>query len=175
VPTGTITFQDGTTTLGTASLNSSGSAALATSSLAVAAHQITATYSGDSGFFGSNGSLTQKVSYGTYPLYDQTKAITSGATVPIKLYLLNVSGEDVSSTGMVLHATQLASVSGHTYGIASRGSTNPGDNFRFDVTLGPAGGYIFNLNTTGLAPSTYSLQFTAGSDPLPHAMNFAVR
>src|SRR5207302_2888371 len=111
--------------------------ALSTSSLAVAAHQITATYSGDSGFFGSNGSLTQKVSYGTYPLYDQTKAITGGATVPIKLYLLNVSGKDVSSSSVVLHATQLTSVSGFADGMASQGSTNPGDNFRFDVTLGP--------------------------------------
>jgi hypothetical protein len=175
VPTGTITFEDGTTTLGAASLDSSGSATLSTSSLAVAAHQITATYSGDSGFFSSNGSLTQKVSYGSYPLYDQTKAITSGATFPIKLYLRDVSGKDVSSTGVVLHATQLTSVSGHTYGIASRGRANPGNNFRFDVTLGPAGGYIFNLDTTGLTPSTYSLQFTAGSDPLPHAVNFAVR
>ena len=175
VPTGTVTFQEGTTTLGTASLNSSGSAALTASSLAVAAHQITATYSGDSGFFGSNGNLTQKVSYGTCPLYDQTKAVISGATFPIRLYLCNASGKDVSSTGVVLHATQLTSVSGYANGMASSGSANPGDNFRFDVTLGPAGGYVFNLDTTGLARSTYSLQFTAGSDPLPHVLNFAVR
>ena len=55
------------------------------------------------------------------------------------------------------------------------GSANPSGNFRFNAWLGPAGGYIFNLNTAGLPPGTYSLQFTAGSDPVPHAVNFVVR
>src|SRR5207253_4694163 len=55
VPTGTVTFLDGTTTLCTDSLNSSGSATFTASSFAVAAHSITATYSGDGNFSGSNG------------------------------------------------------------------------------------------------------------------------
>ncbi len=62
--TGTVTLQDGTTPLGTAPLNSSGSATLTVSALAVAAHPITATYSGDGGFFSNSGSLTENVSYG---------------------------------------------------------------------------------------------------------------
>ena len=65
--------------------------------------------------------------------------------------------------------------SGYSGGAASPGNANPGGNFRLDASLGPAGGYIFNLKTTGLAPGTYSLQFTAGGDPVPHAANFAVR
>src|SRR5207302_1836662 len=99
VPTGTVTFQDGTTTLGTSTLDSSGSATLA-ASLAVAAHPITATYSGDSGFFGSTAtaSLTENVSYGICPLYDATRAAPSGAVYPIKLYLCDAGGNDVSST-----------------------------------------------------------------------------
>jgi len=44
--TGTVQFLDGTTSLGTAAI-ASGSAALAISTLAVGAHSITATYSGD--------------------------------------------------------------------------------------------------------------------------------
>ena len=59
--------------------------------------------------------------------------------------------------------------------MTSPGSANPGGSFRFEAALGPAGGYILNLNTTGLASGSYTLQFTAGSDPLPHALNFAVR
>jgi hypothetical protein len=61
--TGTVTFLDGTTILGTATLTSSGTvgislttnanAALLTSTLAVGSHQITAVYSGDSTFASS--------------------------------------------------------------------------------------------------------------------------
>jgi len=173
VPTGTVTFSDGANTLGTVPLNSSGSATLTASSLAVAAHPITATYSGDSGFFASNGSLTENVSYGICPLYDQTRAVTSGATFPIKLYLCDAGGNDVSSAAVALHATQIAS--GYSGSMSLPGSANPSGNFRFNAWLGPAGGYIFNLNTAGLPPGTYSLQFTAGSDPVPHAVNFVVR
>jgi hypothetical protein len=48
-PTGTVSFYDGTTELGTGAL-SSGMATYKTSSLAVGAHTITAQYSGDSNF-----------------------------------------------------------------------------------------------------------------------------
>jgi predicted outer membrane repeat protein len=47
IPSGTVTFKDGTTTLGTASLNASGQAAFATSALAIGRHAITAVYGGD--------------------------------------------------------------------------------------------------------------------------------
>ncbi len=50
VPTGTLTFKDGTTTLGIATL-SGGSASISTSSLAVGSHSITGVYSGDSDDF----------------------------------------------------------------------------------------------------------------------------
>ena len=175
VPTGTVAFQDGTTTLGTTPLNSSGSATITASSFAVAAHPITATYSGDSGFFTSSGSLTENVSYAVRPLYDQTRSVPSGAVFPIKVYLSDASGNDVSSTAVPLHATRITSLSGYSASTTSPGSANPGGNFRFEAALGPAGGYILNLNTAGLAPGKYSVQFTAGSDPLPHALNFGVR
>jgi hypothetical protein len=60
-PTGTVNFLDGTTLLGRGSL-SSGVATLATSSLAVGSHSITAVYSGDTNFVASaSGPLTQIV------------------------------------------------------------------------------------------------------------------
>ena len=175
VPTGTVTFSDGANTLGAVPLNSSGAATLTASSLAIAAHPIAVAYSGDNGFFASNGSLTENVSYGTCPLYDQTRSAPSGAAFPIKLYLCDAGGNDVSSTTVALHAVQITSASGYSGSMTSPGNANPGGNFRFETTLGPAGGYIFALNTAGLAPGKYSLHFTAGSDPLPHALTFAVR
>jgi hypothetical protein len=61
-PTGTVTFYDGTTTLGSVALASSGQAVYATSALPVGSQSITATYSGDTNFLGSTSPvLTQQV------------------------------------------------------------------------------------------------------------------
>jgi len=57
-PTGTATFKDGNTTLGTGNLNGSGVATFQTSSLAVGTHSITATYGGDGSFNPSPASNT---------------------------------------------------------------------------------------------------------------------
>jgi hypothetical protein len=60
--TGTITFSDGSTVLGTAALNGSGAASYSTASLAAGAHSITAVYSGDSNNAGSTSAVfTQTV------------------------------------------------------------------------------------------------------------------
>src|SRR5580658_979788 len=47
MPTGTVSFQNGTSALGTASLDGSGVATFATQSLGVGSYSITANYSGD--------------------------------------------------------------------------------------------------------------------------------
>ena len=58
VPTGTVTFEDGSTTLGTGKLNSSGFATFTTSKLSVATHPITVVYTPANGNFAtSTGSL----------------------------------------------------------------------------------------------------------------------
>ncbi len=59
-PSGTVTFKDGTTTLGSPTV-SSGSASVTTSTLSTGSHTITATYSGDANFAGSNGSINYSV------------------------------------------------------------------------------------------------------------------
>jgi hypothetical protein len=53
VPTGSVTFNDGATQIGTGTLNSSGVASFNTSSLGVGSHSVTAVYSGDTNFSGS--------------------------------------------------------------------------------------------------------------------------
>jgi len=53
LPTGTVTFFDGATSLGTDTLSGAGTAALTLSSLAVGAHSLTAVYGGDSNNLGS--------------------------------------------------------------------------------------------------------------------------
>ncbi|MFI1495963.1 Ig-like domain-containing protein, partial [Streptomyces griseofuscus] len=61
-PTGTVSFYDGPTLLGTGTL-SGGTATLTTSALAVGTHSLTAVYSGDTDFSGSTSPVdTQTVS-----------------------------------------------------------------------------------------------------------------
>ena len=59
--TGSVTFSDGATTLGSVILGSGGTATLTTSSLAVGTHPITATYSGDASNAASSAGLSQLI------------------------------------------------------------------------------------------------------------------
>src|SRR5439155_17137412 len=62
VPTGTVVFKDGPTTLGTATLDRNGHATLTSNSLLVGTHPITATYGGDANVSTStSAALTQTV------------------------------------------------------------------------------------------------------------------
>jgi hypothetical protein len=56
-PTGTVTFKDGTLTLGTGTLNASGLATYTTSDFAAGSHNITAVYGGDSNFAASTSAI----------------------------------------------------------------------------------------------------------------------
>jgi Bacterial Ig-like domain (group 3)/Beta-propeller repeat len=78
VPTGTVTFKDGTTTLGSMTLNGTGIAVYTTSSLSVGAHSITAAYGGDSANGGSASSAaTVTVSAAAAPTVTISVAPTS--------------------------------------------------------------------------------------------------
>ena len=57
-PTGTVTFNSGSTVLSTAPLNNTGMATLTTNSLATGSDSITAAYSGDANFGSSTSSVT---------------------------------------------------------------------------------------------------------------------
>ena len=73
--TGTVTFKEGATTLGTGTLNGLGVATFTTSTLSVASHSITAEYGGDGNFNTSTSSaLTQVVQKA-----DTSTALTSSA------------------------------------------------------------------------------------------------
>ncbi len=108
-PAGAVNFYDGTTLLGSATL-SSGTAVYTTASLAVATHQITAVYSGDSNFTSVTSSaiaeLVQDYSLGT----SSTSAIPSQTVVPggTATYRLTLG----PSNGTTLPSAVTLSVSG---------------------------------------------------------------
>src|SRR3989442_78183 len=63
-PTGTVTFQEGTSTLATGTLDSAGHASFTTGALSAGGHAITANYGGDLNFTGSSGTVAQAVNQG---------------------------------------------------------------------------------------------------------------
>ena len=68
-PTGTVTFEDGSTTLGTGTLNTVGgvtTASFTTANLAAGTHAITASYGGDRNFTGSVASTSLSVLVSSY-------------------------------------------------------------------------------------------------------------
>jgi len=78
IPTGTVTFYDGVTALGTGTLDGSGHASLATSALQIGARSITAVYPGDINVTGSTSApITQTVTQATS---GTIVALTTGAT-----------------------------------------------------------------------------------------------
>jgi hypothetical protein len=86
VPSGTVTFKDGTTVLGTATL-SNGVATLSTAALAVGSHSITAVYSGDSNFTRStSAAVTETINQAT-----TTTTLTSSASKAVVGQLLTLT------------------------------------------------------------------------------------
>jgi hypothetical protein len=136
---------------------------------------------GDGSCFSRNGiaeisSVRFSQPYGVCPLYDPTKAVHSGATIPIKLQLCDGSGNDLSSSSITVHAVSITQVSNSISGaVEDSGNANPDYDFRFDSSLGTTGGYIFNLKTTGLTTGTYNLNFTVTGDSFTYTAPFQVK
>jgi hypothetical protein len=99
--TGSVTFLDGTTVLGTGTINATGIATFTTSTLAIGSHSVTASYGGDSAYNSSvSAVLTQVV--GKIPT-----AVTIVASAPAQLlhtgvtFTANVTAPSPNATGTV--------------------------------------------------------------------------
>lgn len=130
-PTGSVTFLDGTKTLGTGPLNS-GQATFATTTLAAGNHSITAVYGGDSNFLGSTSTaLTQSVSgigkptytvspmsvpFGgvgvTVPSASQAVTIKNTGTVTLTITGITVSGNNPGEFKQTNNCTTPVAASG---------------------------------------------------------------
>jgi hypothetical protein len=96
------------------------------------------------------------------PLYATTKAFRVGSTVPVKIQVFDATGANVSSEDLAVHAMELVRRSPEAAAILNdSGNANPDANFRYDASLA---GYVYNLNTRGLASGTYDLRVRIGAD-----------
>lgn len=119
----------------------------------------------DDNFGSFTATVTYTPTYDICPLYDIDKGVHQGATIPIKFYLCDAGGNDLSSPSITVHVTGLTLTTTATSGVVDdSGAANPDNDFRFDPTLGASGGYIFNLSTKPLSAGTWSLAFTASGD-----------
>ena len=109
-------------------------------------------------------------------LYDSSKAAKSGSTLPIKLEVCDAAGSDLSLPAITLHAVDITqATSSGVIQVQDSGNANPGNNFRFDSTLGSSGGYIFNLSTKGLAGGAFKLNFTVTGDSFVYSVPFQIK
>jgi hypothetical protein len=149
--TGTVTFLSGSGSLGTASLNSSGSALLSTSSLAVGSYVVTAAYSGDS----------------TY---------SSASSSSVALSITPVSGPPTTpqASSLALSATPNSATAGQSITIAGIvakvGSLVPTGTVTFSANGTALGSGQLNsssaasISTSSLAAGTYTLSATYSGD-----------
>jgi Bacterial Ig-like domain (group 3) len=187
--TGTVTFFDGATTLGSGTL-SGGRATLSTSTLIVGSHPITATYGGDSNCNGSTSpAMTQTVNTAgkTNTTTTLTSSLNPSALGQLVTFTATVSpsaatgtvwfydgattlGSGTLSGGIAMYSTSALSVGNHSIAASYAGDTNYNGSATPYLTQTVNTGGKTNTTTTltsSLNPST-SLQmvtFTAIVSP----------
>ncbi len=90
IPSGAVTFGDGTTAIGTAPLDNAGKATFTVSSLNVGTHSLVATYGGDGNFSGSSSSPTSQV-------VNKSASVTTLTATPNPSFF----GQSITLTAMV--------------------------------------------------------------------------
>ena len=103
-PGGTVTFMDGTTSLGMATVGAGGVATFSTTSLVVGTHPLSAVYGGDVNFNGSSSPTQNEVVNRATPtntLVSSANPSTFGQTVTFTATVAGPSGVAAMPTGMV--------------------------------------------------------------------------
>jgi len=143
------------------------SATLDISALAVGSYTIQYAYAGDANFAMSSGAGMLTVTYAVTPLYDTSKPVHAGAALPIKIQISDASANDLSD--LTVTAVALVDAKGNSFTPQAKGNANPANVFR---KVGS--GYMYNVDTTGLAAGTYTLFVRVGNDPVLHGVSFVI-
>jgi hypothetical protein len=100
-PTGTVTFLDGTNTIGTSVVNGSGIATFSISTLSVGTHSITATYSGDSNFSASTSPVLSQGVVSTTTSTAVTSSLNPSTESQSVTFTVTVNSAGLTPTGTV--------------------------------------------------------------------------
>ena len=145
--TGTVSFYDGATLLGTSSLNGSATAVLQVSTLNAGTHTVTATYNGDLNFPASTSNpVTLTVTQRTGP----------GGEASLIVTVNDASRTTTQANPPFSHTVAGTLVNGDTYDTAVTGTPT------YSTTAGTSAG-IFAITVTGLSSANYVLAFVPGT------------
>jgi len=100
IPTGTVTFRDGSSVLGTSAVDGSGIASLQNASLAVGSHTISASYSGDTSYSTASAMLIQTVQSATTQITLTSSSNPAIYATPLT-FVATVIGNGGIATGSV--------------------------------------------------------------------------
>lgn len=149
-PTGTVTFKDGVSSLGSSSLSGGGSATLSTSALSTGTHSITAVYNGDGNFTTSTSSpLSQNVV--------TCCAITVSAS-PSTGGIVSGGGVFTTSTVTAVNASANA---GYTFINWTEGGVVVSTSANYSFTVSSARTLVANFSSSG---TSYYVSPRDGSD-----------
>jgi predicted secreted protein len=179
-PTGTVTFKDGATTLGTGTLNGSGQATFTTSALSVGTHSITATYNGDANNAASTSGTFQQVvnQIGTSTALQSSanpsiigQAVTFTATVTGTSPTGTVTFKDGAitlgtgtlSSGKATFTTSALSLGTHSITATYNGdaTNNPSTSAPLNQVVGPGATTTTLISSANPSPFGQSVTFTA--------------
>ncbi len=158
-PTGTVQFQIDGANAGVPVALSNGSASFTTSTLPLGPHTITALYSGDGFYLGSNGSLSQSVQYkfsGFLPPLGNGLTFAVNRTIPIKFTLSDYNGNAITSLSAVT-SLQIQALNANGNPVVAPFNPTPTGS----TGLSNSGGqYQFNWQTKGLSAGSYQIVLT---------------
>src|SRR5206468_1421962 len=124
VPTGTVTFRDGDTTIGTATLDATGSASIIISTFTAASHSLTAVYGGAGNFLASTSAAVTQVVNGatTTTLTTTPNPSTAGQAGRRRGRKVAVGAATGVPAGVVTFRDGLATIGTATLGVTGSAS-----------------------------------------------------
>ncbi len=143
VPTGNVTFKDGSTVLGTVAINVSGQAVLAYSTLGVGSHSLAAVYAGNTNYAASNS-----------PVVTQTVQQT-GTQTTLSSASSGLAGKPATFTALVTSTTGIP---------AGTVTFLDGSNVLGAVTLSGTGSAVFSTSTLGLGTHSITASYPGSSN-----------
>jgi hypothetical protein len=163
IPSGSVTFVDGTATIGTAALDKTGKAMFTVSSLSVGSHNIGASYGGDGNFNSSSASGTA----GVNQVVSQSNTVTS-----------ITSSADPSVFGQAITLTASVTASGGGGGVPSGSVTFMDGTVAIGTTPldsnGNASLTISSISSLGVGGHTITASYPGSGNYLPsHSGNLS--
>lgn len=167
-PTGTVTFLEGSTVVGTATLDASGQATFSTSTLSSGSHTITARYDGDATFASSTSTVT--VTIGSLKTTTTTATVTiSGQTTTFNVSVAGAGGTPTGSLTFFDGSTQIGTATLDANGAATlttstltTGTHGISVIYGGDTVFGGSSA-ILTLTLNGTTFTSISLASTSGS------------